>query len=263
MDKNNISVLEDYKASIEKSFKRIEQSLKTADKSQISSLKIELSSVKTDINFMKENARELQSQENINKWNEIISKIRSQVKEYEKKIEKLKNSKNKSSSPPVDVHLNADAKVDLNQLNAQQVMDRGDAILNADDNAIDNMAKIVNKDVDQMKNVNVELNVQQEKLENIDSNLKEMDYSLKRAGKQITNMFKLYAKDKCIMGLIIIIVIIIVVIIIVSACGGDKEKNFNVPHDIFGTNNNSTSTNSGKLINKNLLGFCLLLMELL
>ena len=130
------------------------------------------------------------------------------------------------------------------------------------------MAKIVNNDVDQMKNVNVELNAQQEKLENVDSDLKEMDYSLKRAGKQITNMFKLYAKDKCILGLIIIIVIIIVVIIIVSICGGDNEKNFNVPHDIFGTNNNNTSSNSNsaeliKYKKNYFLGLCFILMDFL
>ena len=63
-------------------------------------------------------------------------------------------------------------------------------------------------------------------------------------------MFKIYSSDKCITGLIVVILIIIVVIIIVSACGGDDEKNFNVPHDIFGTNNNSTQ-NSGEFIINN------------
>ena len=266
MDKNNLSLLEDYKVSIDNSFKKLDKALKSADKSQVSSLKNELANVKANVNLMKQYARDLQSQENINKWEEIISKIKTKVKEYDKKIDKIKNAKDKSTSQmPVDEHLNPDAKVDLNKLNAQQVIDRGDVILDADDNAIDNMAKIVNKNVDQVKNVNVELNAQIEKLDNVDNDLKEMDYSLKRAGKQITNMFKLYAKDKCIVGLIIVIVIIIVVIIIVSACGGDNEKNFNVPHDIFGTNNNNTSSNSAELIKnkRNFLGFCFILMEFL
>ena len=268
MDKNNLSLLEDYKSSIDNSFKKLDKALKSADRSQVSSLKNELANVKANVNLMKQYVRDLQSQENINKWDDIISKIKSKVKEYDKKIDKIKNSKQSSSQIPVDEHLNPDAKVDLNKLNAQQVINRGDAILDADDNAIDNMAKIVNNDVDQMKNVNVELNAQQEKLENVDSDLKEMDYSLKRAGKQITNMFKLYAKDKCILGLIIIIVIIIVVIIIVSICGGDNEKNFNVPHDIFGTNNNNTSSNSNsaeliKYKKNYFLGLCFILMDFL
>ena len=265
MDKNNLSLLEDYKVSIDNSFKKLDKALKSADKSQVSSLKNELANVKANVNLMKQYARDLQSQENINKWEEIISKIKTKVKEYEKKIDKIKNAKDKSASQmPVDEHLNPDAKVDLNKLNAQQVIDRGDVILDADDNAIDNMAKIVNKDVDQMKNVNVELNAQIEKLDNVDNDLKEIDFSLNRAKKQITNMFKLYAKDKCIVGLIVVIVIIIVVIIIVSACGGDNEKNFNVPHDIFDTNNN-TSSNSGEFLNnkRNFLGFFFILNEFL
>ena len=242
MDKNILSILEDDKELLDKLFKRLDKKLKSADLSQVNSLKDELKNIEKSIDKMKQDANDLKSEENINKWKDIISKIKSKIKEYDKKIDKIKNSKQSSSQIPVDEHLNPDAKADLNKLNAQPVINRGDAILDADDNAIDNMAKIVNNDVDQMKNVNVELNAQQEKLENVDSDLKEMDYSLKRAGKQITNMFKLYAKDKCILGLIIIIVIIIVVIIIVSICGGDNEKNFNVPHDIFGTNNNNTSS---------------------
>ena len=266
MDKNNLSLLEDYKASIDNSFTKLDKALKSADKSKVSSLKNELANVKANVNLMKQYVRDLQSQENINKWDDIISKIKTKVKEYDKKIDKIKNSKKSSSQVPVDEHLNPEAKVDLNKLNAQQVIDRGDAILDADDNVIDNMAKIVNNDVDQMKNVNVELNAQQEKLDNVDNDLEEMDYSLKRAGKQITNMFKLYAKDKCILGLIIVIVIIIVVIIIVSICGGDNEKNFNVPHDIFGTNNNNTSSNSAELIKikKNyFFGLCFILTNFL
>ena len=264
MDKNNLSLLEDYKSSIDNSFKKLDKALKSADRSQVSSLKNELANVKANVNLMKQYVRDLQSQENINKWDDIISKIKSKIKEYDKKIDKVKNSKQSSSQIPVDEHLNPDAKVDLNKLNVQQVMNRGDAILNADENAINNMAKIVNKDLDQMKNVNVELNAQQEKLDIVDNDIKEINFSLDRAKKQITNMFKLYAKDKCIVGMIFIIVIIIVVIIIVSACGGDNKKNFNVPHDIFGTSNN-TAANSAELLKnkKKFLGACLILMDFL
>ena len=268
MDKNIISILEDDKELLDKLFKRLDKKLKSADLSQVNSLKDELKNIEKSIDKMKQDANDLKSEENINKWKDIISKIKSKIKEYDKKIDKIKNSKQSSSQIPVDEHLNPDAKVDLNKLNVQQVMNRGDAILNADENAIDNMAKIVNNADDQMKNVNGELYAQQEKLDIVDNDIKEINFSLDRAKKQITNMFKLYAKDKCILGLIIIIVIIIVVIIIVSICGGDNEKNFNVPHDIFGTNNNNTSSNSNsaELINykKNyFLGLCFILMDFL
>ena len=277
MDKNLLSILEDYKESIDNSFKKIDKTIKSSSKSDkegkraaISSMKQELSNAKSNFSLMKAEAKGLNSQENINTWGEIISNLKPKIKSYDKKIKEFENTNVQSQNPegPID-HLNVDKKVDLNQLNAEQVIQRGDKILDVDDNAINNMAQIVNKDVDQMKNANAELNAQQENLENIDSDLKEIDYSLKRAGKQISNMFRLYSKDKCIMGLIIVILIIIVVIIIVAAVGGDKEKNFNVPHDIFGSNNKNSTSNSGNFISgnnigmKKLIAIGLSLMELL
>ena len=264
MDKNIISILEDDKEILDKLFKKLDKKLKSADKSQVDSLKKDLKNIKLKKDTMEQNIRDLQSQENINKWENIISKIKTKLEEYDEKIDKIKNSNKSSSQILVDEHLNPDAKVDLNKLNVQQVFDRGDAILKADDDAINNMAKNVNKNIDQMKEVNVELNVQQEKLDNVDNDLKEINFSLNRAKKQITNMFKIYAKDKCIVGMIFVIVLIIVVIIIVSACGGDNKKNFNVPHDIFGKSNNTSSNSADLLKNKKkLMGACLILMDFL
>ena len=262
MDKNTLSILEDYNASLEDSFKKIDKTIKNADKSDknkkraiLSSLKQEIANIKSNYGLMKSELNNLLSEENKTNWSETVSKIKPKIKNYEKKIKKFEEEMTQiPMSGQVEDHLDVDAKVDLNQLNAQQVIARGDKILDVDDQAIDNMAKVVYKDVDQMKNVNVELNAQQEKLENVDADLKEMDYSLKRAGKQITNMFKMYSHDRCITGLIIVILIIIVVIIIVAACGGDNEKNFNVPHDIFSSNNKNSTTNAGGLIYGNNLG---------
>ena len=99
-----------------------------------------------------------------------------------------------------------------------------------------------------MKKVNIELNNQKEKMATIDKDLKEIEFSVDRARKKITNMFKIYASDKCVICLIVVILIIIVTIILVSAFGGDNKNNFNVPHDIFNTNNNATTTNSSNYL---------------
>ena len=258
MDKNTIAVLQDYKSSIEESFKKIDKKLsiynkgeKSQKKSAMSSLKQELANIKANMGMMKAELPNLQEQGNTNIWEENVSKLKTKVKSYTEKIKNLDTIKNEEESNNVD-YLDPEAKVDYNELNAQQVIDRGDKILDADDNAIKNMAKVVNEDVDHMKNVNVELNRQQEKLENVDSDLKEMDYSLKRAGKQITSMFKMYSSDKCITCMIVVILIIIVTIIIVSAVGGDNKNNFNVPHDIFNTNNNNTLNSAHYLKNTNI-----------
>ena len=225
MDKNTIAVLKDYQSGIDSSFQKIDKKINTfskGDKSQkkstLSSLKQELANVKANMGMMKAEIQNLEDQDQVNIWNETVSKLKSKIKTYTEKINNLENVKVEEEK--VD-HLDVDAKVNLSELNAQQVMDRGDKILNADDAAIKNMAHVVNNDVDQMKNVNIQLNQQHEKLDNVDKDLVEMDYSLKRAGKQITSMFKMYSSDKCITCLIVVILIIIVTIIIVSACGGE------------------------------------------
>ena len=254
MDKNTVAVLQDYQSSIESSFKKIDKKInsygqleKNQKKSTMSSLKQELANIKANMGMMKAELPNLLDTGNSNIWEETISKLKSKVKQYNEKIKNLENINNEPENNNVD-YMDPDEKVNYDELNVQQVMDRGDNILNEDDKAIKNMANVVYQDVDQMKNVNVELNRQQEKLENVDSDLKEMDYSLKRAGKQITSMFKMYSSDKCITCLIVVILLIIVTIIIVSACGGDNKNNFNVPHDIFNTNNNATTTNSSNYL---------------
>ena len=246
MDKNTIAVLKDYQSGIDESFKKIDKKIssfskgdKSQKKSTMSSLKQELANIKANMSMMKAEIQNLEDQEQANIWNETVSKLKSKIKTYTEKINNLENVKVEQEK--VD-HLDVDANVNLSELNAQQVMDRGDKILDADDAAIKNMAHVVNDDVNQMKNVNVQLNQQQEKLENVDKDLVEMDYSLKRAGKQITSMFKMYSSDKCITCLIVVILIIIVTIIIVSACGGDNKNNFNVPHDIFSSNNKTANS---------------------
>ena len=126
----------------------------------------------------------------------------------------------------IDDPLNIDAKIDVSKLTSQQAMDRGDKILQADRNAITRMKKVVYQDLDTMKEVNKELLSQHEKLENAENDLKEIDYSVNRAGKQIETMAKMYATDKLIMCMICCILLVVVAIIVVSLVfGSDEEEN--------------------------------------
>ena len=275
MDKNSLSVLEDYKSKIEESFKTIDKAIKSinkADKNKkitvLDSIKKELPNTNKNFDLMEIEVNNLISEENKNIWKDIVKKIKHQLKTYNKKIKELEeDSSFILDSKQVEDHLDVNAEVDLNQLNAQQVMDRGDMILKEDDKIIGDVTKTLGDGVRRMKETNKALYEQEEQLDNVNNDLKEMNYSLERARSQITSMFKMYSRDKCITGLIIVILIIIVVIVIVAACGGDNEKNFNVPHDIF--NKNSTSSSAGELIYSkkfginNLVGICLVLMELI
>jgi len=88
-------------------------------------------------------------------------------------------------------------------------MKRGDKLVNTDRNILEKMGHTVNKDKDTMIGVNKELERQKENLVNVDKDLVEIDFSLNRARKKITDMFKMYSKDKCIIWLIVAILIII------------------------------------------------------
>ncbi len=76
-----------------------------------------------------------------------------------------------------------------------------------------------------MKDVNKELLSQREKLENAENELKEIDYSLNRAGKQLKTMAKMLATDKLILCMIGCIIIVVIAIIIVSFFFSDDDDN--------------------------------------
>jgi len=252
MDNSAIATLEDIQKAIEESLEEIENkinSYRNEDKKGKNLIKKEvqkeLENIKKKGQNMLNEINDLRDEENKEKWEKIFSNLKKRIKEYKEKINNI-DTLQISNEEKKDEYLDPDAKVSVNELNVEQAMKRGDNILEDDGKRITNMNKIVNKDVDTMKGVNIALNDQKIKLEGVDNDLKEIDFSIDRARKKITDMFKIYASDKCVICLIVVILIIIVTIILVSAFGGDNKNNFNVPHDIFDTNkkNTNSTTNS-------------------
>ena len=143
-----------------------------------------------------------------------MTEMNLKLDSYKGRLDQLKNGgiNNNIENDP----LNIDAKVDLSKMTSQQVMDRGDEILRQDKNALNRIKKTVYHDLDTMKDVNKELLSQREKLENAENDLKEIDYSLNRAGKQLKTMAKMLATDKLILCMIGCIIIVVIAIIIVS-----------------------------------------------
>ena len=262
-DNEIISVLKDNKNSLENSFKKIEKELESANKSNqnkkeiLKDLKLELESIENTYESMKTELKFLKSEENKENWEKIISQLKKEKENYKNKIDDFDTS-NFGLIPDTqnDDHLNLDIKIDPKNLNIQQIMERGDKYQDEMDKAINRMLQLVYKGKDTMIKTNEELNGQQQKLDNINDDLKKINISLDKAKKQITNMFNILRSDKKITCLIITILIIIITIIIVSACGGDNTKNFNVPHDIFFSNNNNTNTNQGEFFdNRNIIKY--------
>ena len=252
MDDNIIiNLLKYHQKSIEKSFEEIDKKIKDykkGDKKQKNIIKKnilkELELIKGNNNQMKLDSEPLNKESIKEEWAKIHNKYKSKIKEYKEKVNNLESGQADNGQGAEDDYKDPDAKVNLDKLNVEQAMARGDEILNADEKILNNINQVVHKDIDNIKDVNKELERQKEQLDNADTELKEMEFSIDRARKKITNMFKLYASDKCITCLIVIILLIIIINIIVSACGGDNKRNFNVPHDIFGSNENGKNNNN-------------------
>ena len=239
MDNNSIAILQDYQSSIDFSFKKIERLLNDAAGAELSQQNLavnninnEMKAIKGNIGLIKFEIANLKEESNRTKWNEITSQINTRLDSYKSRLDELRNggSINDNNDP-----LNIDAKVDLSKMTSQQVMNRGDKLLNADKEAINRMKKIVYKDLDTMKDVNKELLIQHEKLENADNDLKEIDNSLNRAAKQMKTIAKMIATDKLIMCLIgfILLAIIAVVIIFFVVPSKSEDGQENPKQDTF------------------------------
>lgn len=229
MDNNNVAMLQDYQYSLEQSFKKIDKIIKEiadADQSQqnlgINSYDKELSTVKTNLGLMKMEFANLKESSNINSWKEKMSQLNDKYNSYKTKLSNIRDKKNNFGDDPLSI----DVKADLSKMSSQEVINRGNKILEADRDAIARMKKTVSQDLETMKDVNAELLSQNERLENAEKDLKEIDYSLKRAGKEIKNMFKMYAKDKLIMSMIICILLVAIgIVICVFFFDGDDDAN--------------------------------------
>ena len=240
MDNNSIAILQDYQSSIETSFKKIERLLNYAAGAELSQQNLavnninnEMKAIKGNIGLIKFEIANLKEESNRTKWNEITSQINSRLDSYKERLNELRNG---GSNNDTNDHLNIDAKVDLSKLTSQQVMDRGDKILNEDKNALNRMKKVLNTDLDTMKNVNKELLIQNEKLENADNDLKEIDNSLNRAAKQMKTIAKMIATDKlimCLIGFILLAIIAVVIVFFVLPSSNEDGSDQNTKQDTF------------------------------
>lgn len=219
--------LEKTSKEIEKIFTKFDEKIKDkndiSDISQIASL---LETINEKIKLMdceKDTLKEF----NKNQWDEKIKKIKKKYKECEttyKELERKKDEKENKEDP----------------LTIEEAYKRGTNILDEDDKIIGQLIDIVSKDGVTCMIVKENLKLQIGELGKVKPMLKEMDFSLKRAGKKIKRMMIELSKDKIIICFIVLIAIIILAIIITSLFGGNK--NYNNPVDIFWSNNNKNST---------------------
>ena len=199
MDNNFISALKDTESSFTKKISLIEKyinefslSNSTNQQKLLSKIKLEFDSMKTDLKLMKTDIMNLVQEENRSSWQEKYCSFKSQKEQIENKISKLKIGANDSSNfKDEEDYMNLNKKVDLNKLSCEQVMKRGDKILEEDDKSLQNMIKTLNKGRDMMKETNKQLYKQMEDMDRINQELNEMDGSLNRTKKTISYMNKI------------------------------------------------------------------------
>ena len=199
MDNNFISALKDTESSFTKKISLIEKyinefslSNSTNQQKLLSKIKLEFDSMKTDLKLMKTDIMNLVQEENRSSWQEKYCSFKSQKEQIENKISKLKIGTNDSSNfKDEEDYMNLNKKVDLNKLSCEQVMKRGDRILEEDDKSLQNMIKTLNKGRDMMKETNKQLYKQMEDMDRINQELNEMDGSLNRTKKTISYMNKI------------------------------------------------------------------------
>ena len=198
MDKNYISALEDTESSLNKKIISIEKYIKEFSSSNssnqqkiLSKIKSEFDSMKTDLKLMKTDIMSLTQNENKTLWQKKYSSFKSQKELMENKINNLKFGSNSNNINIEEDYMNINKKVDLSKLSSEQVMKRGDKILDEDEKSLQNMIKTLNKGKDMIQETKKELYRQMEAMDRMEGDLNETDGSLNRTKKTINYMNKI------------------------------------------------------------------------
>ena len=198
MDKNYISALEDTESSLNKKIISIEKYIKEFSSSNssnqqkiLSKIKSEFDSMKTDLKLMKTDIMSLTQNENKTLWQKKYSSFKSQKEQMENKINNLKFGSNSNNINIEEDYMDINKKVDLSKLSSEQVMKRGDKILDEDEKSLQNMIKTLNKGKDTIQETKKELYRQMEAMDRMEGDLNETDGSLNRTKKTINYMNKI------------------------------------------------------------------------
>ena len=198
MDKNYISALEDTESSLNKKIISIEKYIKEFSSSNssnqqkiLSKIKSEFDSMKTDLKLMKTDIMSLTQNENKTLWQKKYSSFKSQKEQMENKINNLKFGSNSNNINIEEDYMNINKKVDLSKLSSEQVMKRGDKILDEDEKSLQNMIKTLNKGKDMIQETKKELYRQMEAMDRMEGDLNETDGALNRTKKTINYMNKI------------------------------------------------------------------------
>ncbi|XWS38674.1 hypothetical protein CRYUN_Cryun19dG0151200 [Craigia yunnanensis] len=111
----------------------------------------------------------------------------------------------------------------------QQLMDRGNQMMDETDQAIDRAKKVVHDTVDVGTETAAALKAQTEQMSRIVNELDSIHFSIKKASKLVKEIGRQVATDKCIMALLFLIVVGVIAIIIVKLVNPSNKDIRDIP----------------------------------
>lgn len=111
----------------------------------------------------------------------------------------------------------------------QQLMDRGNHMMDETDQAIDRAKKVVQDTVDVGTETAAALKAQTEQMSRVVNELDSIHFSIKKASKLVKEIGRQVATDKCIMALLFLIVIGVIAIIIVKLVNPNNKDIRDIP----------------------------------
>lgn len=245
----SLAMLKDNKAQVELLLEKIKKNmnkwdtLEKSDQTKISNIVYaDFKSINTLLDVMKVDLKNLKNEQTEKAFKDHITQLKHDYKKLNEEFVQKQNQKSDLDGLLLD-EIQIKEKTN-DQMNILELKNKGDRLVDEQGQAVNRIDKKVNEQLNMAQAIKQDLARQNDKLDDAQKNLKEIDYSLARARKQLSTMFKMYATDKIIMCLIVIIVLVIIAIIIVAAVGGDKNNTFNVPHDIWVAGNKTTTTST-------------------
>ncbi|KAG7015688.1 putative plant SNARE 11, partial [Cucurbita argyrosperma subsp. argyrosperma] len=111
----------------------------------------------------------------------------------------------------------------------QQLVDRGNKMMDETDEAIERSKKVVQETVNVGTETAAALKAQTEQMSRIVNELDSIHFSLKKASKLVKELGRQIATDKCIMALLFIIVLGVIAIIIVKLVNPNNKDIQDIP----------------------------------
>ncbi|KAL2902869.1 putative plant SNARE 11 [Bienertia sinuspersici] len=111
----------------------------------------------------------------------------------------------------------------------EQLVDRGNRMMDETDQAIDRGKKIVHETIDTGRETAAALQSQTEQMSRIVNELDSIQFSLKKASKLVKEIGRQVATDKCIMALLFLIVLGVIAIIIVKIVNPNNKDIRDIP----------------------------------